>query len=130
MMERETLLRIEHLKKEYPGVTPLRDVNLDVRKGDVIAIIGPSGTGKSTLLRMINRLTDATSGSIVCEGVDVLALKGRRVREWRARCAMVLNCSASTTRSSAATAASVCSALSATLVMALRTLEMASAGDP
>ena len=64
MMEREVLLRIEHLKKEYPGVTPLRDVNLEVRKGDVIAIIGPSGTGKSTLLRMINRMEEATSGRI------------------------------------------------------------------
>lgn len=64
MTERETLLHIEHLKKEYAGVTPLKDVNLDVRKGDVIAIIGPSGTGKSTLLRMINRMEETTSGRI------------------------------------------------------------------
>ena len=64
MTERETLLHIEHLKKEYAGVTPLKDVNLDVRKGDVIAIIGPSGTGKSTLLRMINRMEETTSGRV------------------------------------------------------------------
>ena len=71
MMERETLLRIEHLKKEYPGVTPLRDVNLEVRKGDVIAIIGPSGTGKSTLLRMINRMEEATSGKIFFRNEEI-----------------------------------------------------------
>ena len=71
MMERETLLRIEHLKKEYPGVTPLRDVNLEVRKGDVIAIIGPSGTGKSTLLRMINRMEEATSGRIFFRNEEI-----------------------------------------------------------
>ena len=39
------LLRIEHLKKEYPGVTPLNDVNLTVDEGEVIAVIGPSGCG-------------------------------------------------------------------------------------
>src|SRR5687767_6114758 len=55
----------------------------------MVGIIGRSGAGKSTLLRMINRLTDATSGRIVWDGEDVCALKGRRVREWRARCAMV-----------------------------------------
>jgi polar amino acid transport system ATP-binding protein len=71
MMERETLLRIEHLKKEYPGVTPLRDVNLEVRKGDVIAIIGPSGTGKSTLLRMINRMEEVTSGRIFFRNEEI-----------------------------------------------------------
>ena len=71
MMEREVLLRIEHLKKEYPGVTPLRDVNLEVRKGDVIAIIGPSGTGKSTLLRMINRMEEATSGRIFFRNEEI-----------------------------------------------------------
>ena len=58
------LLRINHVKKEYPGVVPLRDVNLTVEEGDVISVIGPSGTGKSTLLRMINRMEEATAGEI------------------------------------------------------------------
>jgi polar amino acid transport system ATP-binding protein len=71
MTERETLLRIEHLKKEYPGVTPLRDVNLEVKKGDVIAVIGPSGTGKSTLLRMINRMEEVTAGKIFFKNEEV-----------------------------------------------------------
>ena len=71
MTEREILLHIEHLKKKYSGVTPLRDVNLDVRKGDVISVIGPSGTGKSTLLRMINRMEEATSGKIFYRNEEI-----------------------------------------------------------
>ena len=48
------MIRIEHLKKEYPDVTPLKDVSTVINDGDVISVIGPSGTGKSTLLRCIN----------------------------------------------------------------------------
>ena len=58
------MIRISHLRKEYPNVTPLRDVNVTVNKGDVISIIGPSGTGKSTLIRCINLLETPTSGEI------------------------------------------------------------------
>ena len=60
----ENIIRIEHLKKEYPGVTPLKDVSVSINKGDVISVIGPSGTGKSTLLRCINMLEVPTSGRI------------------------------------------------------------------
>ena len=48
----ETLIRIKNLTKRYDNVTPLCGVNLDIHKGDIIAVIGPSGTGKSTLIRM------------------------------------------------------------------------------
>lgn len=58
------MIRIEHLRKEYPNVTPLKDVNVTINKGDVISIIGPSGTGKSTLIRCINLLETPTSGEI------------------------------------------------------------------
>ena len=44
------MITILKLKKEYPNITPLRDVNVEINKGDVISVIGPSGTGKSTLL--------------------------------------------------------------------------------
>ena len=50
------MITIRHLKKEYPSSTPLVDVNVEIKKGDVISIIGPSGTGKSTLIRCINML--------------------------------------------------------------------------
>ena len=58
------MIRIEHLRKEYSNITPLKDVNVTINKGDVISIIGPSGTGKSTLIRCINMLETPTSGNI------------------------------------------------------------------
>ena len=65
------MIRIEHLKKEYPNVTPLKDVNAEIRDGDVISIIGPSGTGKSTLLRCINQLEKPTAGRIWLDGQEI-----------------------------------------------------------
>lgn len=62
------MIKISHLKKAYPNVTPLKDVNVEIHKGDVISIIGPSGTGKSTLIRCINMLETPTSGEIWVEG--------------------------------------------------------------
>ena len=58
------MIVIEHLRKEYPNATPLKDVNVTIKRGDVISIIGPSGTGKSTLIRCINLLETPTSGKI------------------------------------------------------------------
>ena len=83
-----TLLRIEHLKKEYPGATPLRDVNLVVNEGEVIAIIGPSGTGKSTLLRQINQMERATAGKIFFREEDITA-PGYRVHVLRQKIGMI-----------------------------------------
>ena len=65
------MIRIEHLKKEYPNVTPLKDVNAEIRDGDVISVIGPSGTGKSTLLRCINLLEKPTSGRIWVNDTEI-----------------------------------------------------------
>ena len=65
------MISIQHLKKEYESITPLRDINAEINRGDVISIIGPSGTGKSTLLRCINRLEQPTSGRILIDGVDM-----------------------------------------------------------
>lgn len=62
------MIRIEHLKKAYPNITPLKDVNVTINKGDVISIIGPSGTGKSTLIRCINMLETPTDGKIFVDG--------------------------------------------------------------
>ena len=66
----EPVIAISHLKKSYPNVTPLGDVNAEIFKGDVITVIGPSGTGKSTLLRCINRLEAPTGGEIKIFGKD------------------------------------------------------------
>jgi len=62
------MIQIRHLRKEYPNATPLKDVSVDIHKGDVISIIGPSGTGKSTLIRCINQLDTPTSGEIWVDG--------------------------------------------------------------
>lgn len=63
-----SLIRIEHLRKEFPGVTPLEDVCATIETGDVISVIGPSRTGKSTLLRCLNRLEEPTGGTIIVDG--------------------------------------------------------------
>jgi polar amino acid transport system ATP-binding protein len=70
---KESLLKIEHLEKVYSNAVPLADVNLTVSEGEVISIIGPSGTGKSTLLRMINRLEEPTAGKIYLRGEEITA---------------------------------------------------------
>ncbi len=67
----ETIISIRHLKKEYPNVTPLKDVSVDIKKGDVISIIGPSGTGKSTFLRCMNLLETPTAGEILIDGCAI-----------------------------------------------------------
>ena len=64
-----SMISIRHLCKEYPNVIPLRDVSVEIKKGEVISIIGPSGTGKSTLLRCINLLEKPTKGEITVDGV-------------------------------------------------------------
>ena len=63
-----SMIKIEHLRKEYPNVTPLKDVSVEINKGDVISVIGPSGTGKSTLLRCLNQLESPTSGKVTFDG--------------------------------------------------------------
>ncbi len=65
------MIQVRNLRKEYPGVTPLVDVNADFEKGEVVSIIGPSGVGKSTFLRCLNRLEAPTSGHILVDGVDI-----------------------------------------------------------
>lgn len=65
------MIELQHVRKEYDKVTPLEDVSVTIQDGDVIAVIGPSGTGKSTLLRCINLLETPTSGHILVDGEDI-----------------------------------------------------------
>ncbi len=67
------LISVQHLVKEYNhgAVHALNDCSLDIRKGEVVAIIGPSGSGKSTLLRSLNLLERPTSGAIFFDGADL-----------------------------------------------------------
>ena len=82
------MIKIEHLKKEYPNVTPLQDVSVEIRDGDVISVIGPSGTGKSTLLRCINLLEKPTAGDIWIDG-DEITDKKCDINKIRQRMGMV-----------------------------------------
>ena len=67
------MIELKHLKKEYDLATPLMDVNAVINDGDIISVIGPSGTGKSTLLRSINMLERPTSGQVIVDGEDITA---------------------------------------------------------
>lgn len=84
------MIRIEHLSKYYDNskLLVLKDVNAEIRDGEVISIIGPSGTGKSTFLRCINKLETATSGHIWIDGIDVLD-PGTDIKEIRKNVGMV-----------------------------------------
>ena len=84
----DLLLRITHLKKSYASLNVLRDINVDIHRGEVISIIGPSGTGKSTFLRCLNLLEQPTNGSIIVDGEDILA-KGYPVNRLRQKMGMV-----------------------------------------
>ncbi len=67
------MIRVSHLRKEYPLTTPLKDVSVEIKDGEVISIIGPSGTGKSTLLRCLNMLEMPTSGKIFIDEEEITA---------------------------------------------------------
>jgi polar amino acid transport system ATP-binding protein len=66
------MIKVEHLSKNFGSLSVLKDVNIEIREGEVISIIGPSGSGKSTLLRCINLLERPSGGKILIDGVDLL----------------------------------------------------------
>ena len=65
------MIEFKNIRKEFAESTPLKDINGVINDGEVVSIIGPSGTGKSTLLRCINRLETPTSGHVYVDGVDM-----------------------------------------------------------
>ena len=83
------MLRISGLSRVYNNRHAAQNISLDIAAGSFVGVIGRSGAGKSTLLRMINRLVDPSEGVIEWNGVRVTALKGRELRGWRMRCAMI-----------------------------------------
>lgn len=83
------MLEITSLSKEFGAVKALDDVSLSIAPGEMVAVIGRSGAGKSTLLRCINMLETPTSGSICCNQDQVSDLRGKKLNEWRSRCAMI-----------------------------------------
>ncbi len=82
------MIHVEHLSKKFGDLEVLKDINMDVKEGEVVCIIGPSGSGKSTFLRCINQLEVATSGVIEYEGKNMLEPKSD-IRKFREEVGMV-----------------------------------------
>lgn len=82
-------LILSGVTRQFGETTAVDNVSLSVEPGQFVGVIGRSGAGKSTLLRLINRLVEPGSGSISFNGVEVTALKGKALRDWRRDCAMI-----------------------------------------
>jgi len=83
------MLVVEGLTCRFGTKTAVDNASFSIAPGSFVGVIGRSGAGKSTLLRMINRLAEPSEGRILYKGLDVTALRGRELRHWRARSAMI-----------------------------------------
>ena len=83
------MLEIKSLTKNFGDNVAVNELSFSVSEPQIIGIIGRSGAGKSTFLRMMNRMTDATSGELLVDGTDVLSLKGQAKMDWQRNCAMI-----------------------------------------
>lgn len=84
----DELLTVEHLRKEYNGQVVLKDLDLSVKKGEVVVIIGPSGCGKSTFLRCLNGLEEIQAGSVRIDG-ELLDPRKKEIFKLRQKIGMV-----------------------------------------
>ncbi len=90
MSSTSPFLEIKGLQKEYvPGKPILKNIDLTISEPGITAIIGPSGTGKSTLIRCINRLIDSSAGEIIFDQADVCKASGALLRRLRRQVGMV-----------------------------------------
>ena len=84
------MIVFDHVSKTYPnGYQALKDINLTIEQGEFVAIIGLSGAGKSTLIHTINRMHDITDGTLTVDDVNVMELKGARLRQFRRNIGMI-----------------------------------------
>ena len=88
MMSEQPIVEIQHLSKHFGTLEAVRDVSLEVHRGEVVVIIGPSGSGKSTLLRCVNRLETPNGGTIRIDGV-ALTQNEKQINQVRAEVGMV-----------------------------------------
>ncbi|MFM2356035.1 MAG: hypothetical protein RLZZ528_1771 [Pseudomonadota bacterium] len=83
------MLQVNAVTRMFGQKAAVDNVSFAIDRPAFVGIIGRSGAGKSTVLRMMNRLIDATSGEILVDGRNVLALKGAEARSWQSQCAMI-----------------------------------------
>ena len=83
------MLVVEGLTCRFGAKAAVDDASFQISPGGFVGVIGRSGAGKSTLLRTINRLVAPTQGRILFDGLDVTSLRGKELRQWRARSAMI-----------------------------------------
>ncbi len=82
-------LTLNAVSRHFGDTKAVDNVSLSIQPGQFVGVIGRSGAGKSTMLRLINRLIDPTEGSISFDGIDITSLKGKALRDWRRDCAMI-----------------------------------------
>ncbi|MGN0464327.1 MAG: amino acid ABC transporter ATP-binding protein, partial [Acutalibacteraceae bacterium] len=75
MTDNNVLIKVSGLEKDFGDLKVLKGIDAEIKKGEVVAIIGPSGSGKSTFLRCLNRLEESTGGTVTFEGVDITSPK-------------------------------------------------------
>ena len=97
------MITIKHLAKTFTNpdgtkLQVLKDINCEIRRGEVISIIGPSGTGKSTFLRTLNMMESPTSGEIIVDGENILA-KGYPLNKLRQKTSPWCRCCCATSQS-------------------------------
>lgn len=83
------MLQVRNVTRIFGQRAAVDDISFTVERPAFVGIIGRSGAGKSTFLRMMNRLTDATAGQMLVEGRDILPLRGSARRQWQSDCAMI-----------------------------------------
>ncbi len=79
------MIEVQNIHKSFGTLEVLKGVNLTVKKGEIVSIIGKSGAGKTTLLQIIGTLDKPNSGSVIIDGVDVFALKEKQLADFRNR---------------------------------------------
>lgn len=89
-MENHPMIQLKDVTKVYPnGTKGLKDINLNINKGEFVVVVGLSGAGKSTLLRSINRLQDISEGDILIDGKSITHARGKALRNIRRDIGMI-----------------------------------------